>query len=180
MRNLALFLTVVAVLLGFCVAATDAKACNGVSASVVGYAPCAEQINIGYAAPPAASFWAPQFYQPEPIMLPAAQYVQSQAVVGFAPQPVTPVYNAHVKHYRSAAVVGYQPTAAVVGAPVALWGRFAGSPAVGRIGAVGQINAGFVGAGRERVLRPSVFKRRVGAPVATGNIVVGAVQLNGY
>lgn len=119
----------------------------------------------GFATPCAQAYVAPvqQFVAPPP----AAYYMAPQVQQFVAPQVLN--YSAPVAAVKVAAVnVGYgYGSAAVVGAPVALRGRFAGSPAV--VGAA-QLNVG-VGRSRERVLRPTLFKRQVAAPV------VGAAPL---
>jgi hypothetical protein len=108
---------------------------------------------IGYAAPVA------QFVAPAP-----SYYVQQQAFVA-PPQPVVAAYSQTV--VAQPFVAGYTQQYATGGA-VALRGRFAGAPAVG----AAQLNLG-AGVSRERVLRPTLFKRKVGQVVAP----VGAAPL---
>lgn len=174
--------------LGF---SSAALACGG--AQLVGFAPAANvdcysaQAYTLPAAPPAASVWSQEYFIPQP--QPQRAYVQ-QEVLGYAPQPVSQVRVAYAtapavaytQAVRTAAVVGFAGNAYATGQPVALRGRFAGNQAVGAVNVhAAQLNTGQVAAvGRERVLRPTLFKRKVAAPLSAGNAVVGAVVVGGY
>lgn len=159
---------VAAAVLGVC--GVDTEACPPQAAAVVGFAPqaCSGAYTASFtAAPQPASYWmAPAaFYQPPP-----AQFVQAE--VAYAPQPQQ--LNVVYQQQQRAQVVGFAKqynygAAAIVGAPVALHGRFAGNPAVG-LGSA-QLNLGG-GRQRERVLRPTLFKRAVGNTAAVGAVVV--------
>lgn len=179
-----------AMLLGFGVANVDA--CNGISQQLTGFVPqgntgCYTQaIEYSLPAQPSAAFF---YMAPEP--QPQRAYVQ-QEVLGYAPQPVAQIGLAYAtaqpvryQQAKTAAVVGFAANPAyATGPPVALRGRFAGNPAVGAVAINGaaQLNTGqIVGTGRARVLRPTLFKRKVAGNVAAGNAVVGAVVVgNGY
>lgn len=193
MRSLLLSIVAVALTAVLGPSASRTEACGGVG-QLSGYAPsaCSGAYTAGYTAnfvalQPPASYWMmppAQFYSPPP-----QQYVQRQEVLGYTPQPVAavnvayataqPVAAVNVGYTRTAAVVGfadqghYAKTAAVVGAPVALHGRFKGNVSANyaqgqQLNVVGAVN---VGKSRQRVLRPTFFRRAVGAPV------VGAVTV---
>ncbi len=150
---------------GFIPLALAVVACLGLLAAPCDACPAQVQQLQGFANPCAQAYVAPvqQFVAPPP----AAYYVAPPVQQFIAPQVMS--YSAPVAAVKVAAVnVGYgYGSAAVVGAPVALRGRFAGSPAVA---GVAQLNVG-VAKSRERVLRPTLFKRAVAAPV------VGAAPL---
>jgi hypothetical protein len=141
------------------------EACEGVSQF---RSDCySAQVLARYEAPPAF------FVQPPP--MPAAYFYQQAQFVA-PPQPVVAAYS---RSYSAALPINAGYTQAfTAGAPVAIRGRFAGNPAVGGQQLNLAINAG-VATGRERVLRPTLFKRKVAAPL-TAAPVVGAIQLPGY
>ena len=138
------------------------EACEAVGQFRSAY--CAPALTAAFYQPPVAQFVAP----PAP-----SYYVQQQAFVA-PPQPVVAAYSQSYTARPVALNAGYSQAFAV-GSPVAVRGRFAGSPAVG---GAAQLNLGG-GTSRERVLRPTLFKRKVASPVVDVG-VVGQLQAVPY